>query len=466
MAFIPLNNIDRSTLVFFAATGLACSTNIATTAIITRLTATFLLGQSVFPVAAAASTFDIVSVIALLIATALFLGRRSRTSILSACISGASICLLATILGLVALVSALHVSRHVAPADSINQSTAHDLAGAGIAIELIGLLPQSIFYSLIWPRAPKVQSEVHTEDVQERQSPYSIKAQSIAVHLGSLGSSSPKLFGIRQGQEPKSPSLSALTSSPRSSLRHSASNALKPMTSRTRLLLGTSWGSAREARETNSGGDVATEAVRSTDEFENWDTSKVDEDFENSFRSKTRLETIPGSRPVSPAHPLNGPFTGDGEELPTPVSPADTPVASPSSETGSLRNFQRSLSVPRRSSAPDTSADESHIHPLFRTESPAPPPLTSPGTIITASPYAGQIVTPEVALTTPRLLGSLGSRPTSPMLSPIIRSRAGSVKSFRGGVPASPADHEPMPLPQLNAALRQVQSASPISPND
>ncbi|KAF7189065.1 hypothetical protein HII31_09487 [Pseudocercospora fuligena] len=462
MAFIPLN-IDRSTVVFFAATGLACSTKIATTAIITRLTATFLNGQSIFPVAAAASTVEILSVIALLIATGLFLGRLSRTSILSAWISGALTCLLATILGLVALVSALHVSREDAPANSINQSSAHDLAGAGIAIELIGLVPQSIFYSLIWPRTPKTQSEVPTEDVQERQAPYSTKPQSIAVHLGSLRPSSPKFFGIRQGQEPTSPSLSAFTSSPRSSLRHSASNALKPMTSRTRLLLGTSWGSTRDTREIHSSGDVATEAVRSTDEFENWDTSKVDEDFENSFRSKTRLETIPGSRPVSPAHPLNGPFTGDGEELPMPVSPADTPVASPSSETGSLRNFPRSTSIPRRSSAPDTS-DESHIHPLFRTESPAPPPLTSPGTIITASPYAGQIVTPEVALTSPRLLGQ-GSRPASPMLSP-IRSRAGSVKSFRGGVPTSPADHDPMPLPQLNVALRQVRSASPISPYD
>ncbi|KXT09285.1 hypothetical protein AC579_9925 [Pseudocercospora musae] len=452
----------RSTLpLSIAAAGLACSTNIATTAIITRLTATFLLGQSIFPLAAAASTFDILSVISLLIATALCLGTPSRTSILSACISGASICLLATILGLVALVSALHVSRHPALGRSINQPSAHHLAGAGIALELVRLLPQSIFYSLIWPRTPKAQCDLPAEHVQERQSPSSLKPQSIAVHLASLAPTSPAFFGITQGQGPTSPSLSAFTSSPRSSLRHSASNALKPMTSRTRLLLGTSWGSVRDAREIHSSGHVATEAVSSTDEFENWDTSKVDEDFENSFPSKTRLETIPGSRPVSPAHPLNRPFTGDGEQLPMPPSPADTPVASPSSETGSLRNFPRS--IPRRSSAPDTS-DESHIHPLFRTESPAPPPLTSPGTIITASPYAGKIVTPEVALTSPRLLGQ-GSRPASPMLSP-IRSRAGSVKSFRAAVPASSADHDLMPLPQLTVALRQVRSASPISPND
>ncbi|EME86828.1 uncharacterized protein MYCFIDRAFT_214390 [Pseudocercospora fijiensis CIRAD86] len=465
MASIP-RNIDRSTLSFFAAAGLACSTKIATTAIITRLTATSLRRQSIFPVAAAASAFDILSIITLLVATAFFLRRSSRASTLSAWISGASICLVATILGLVALVSALNVTRDHVLGDNINQSRAHDLAGAGIAIELIALVPQSIFYYLIWPRTPKSQSEVPTVHVQERQSPYSMKPQSIAVHLGSLGPSSPKFFGVKQNQEPTSPSLSAFTSSPRSSLRHSASNALKPMTSRTRLLLGTSWCSTRDAREIHSTGEAATEAVRSTDEFENWDTSKVDDDFDNSFRSKTRLETIPGSRPVSPAHPLNGPFTGDGEELRKPVSPADTPVASPSSETGSLRNLPRSMSIPRRSSAPDNSADESHIHPLFRTESPAPPPLTSPGTIITASPYAGQIVSPEVALTSPRLLGQ-GSRPASPMLSPIIRSRPGSVKSFRGGLPTSPADQEPMPLSQLNIiAMRQAQSQSPISPND
>lgn len=460
MAFIP-TNIDRSTLVFVIATGLAFATKITSTAIITRLATTSLAARPTAALAIAASTFEFVSLITLMAAAGLFLRRVSGSVLLLGWITGVASCLLGTILTLIALVSALHLTDDHATKDGLDNSNAHDLAKVGIAIALIGLVPQSLFYTTTWPRLRKDQLE-SVEDVQERHSPRSMHKQSIAVHMGAIPAS-PKSFGVRQYPEPTSPSFSAFTLSPRSSLRHSAGNALRPMTSRTRLLLGTSWGSTKDSKEIHISSEVGTEAIRSTDEFENWDTSKVDEDFENSFRSKTRLETIPGSRPVSPAHPLNGPFAGDADELPTPTTAADTPVASPWSETGSLRSIPRSMSVTRRASAPD--ADESHIHPLFRTESPAPPPMTSPGTIITASPYAGQIITPELALITSRLLGSAhGSRPASPIISP-IRSRAGSVKSFRSGVPTSSGQGVPLP-PLTIPTQRLLQFSSPISPND
>ncbi|PLB51827.1 hypothetical protein P170DRAFT_471753 [Aspergillus steynii IBT 23096] len=49
--------------------------------------------------------------------------------------------------------------------------------------------------------------------------------------------------------------------------------------------------------------------------------------------------------------------------------------------------------VSRGSAAPTlTVADESHIHPLFRTDSPSPAPTPTPGTVVIASPAAGQII--------------------------------------------------------------------------
>lgn len=36
---------------------------------------------------------------------------------------------------------------------------------------------------------------------------------------------------------------------------------------------------------------------------------------------------------------------------------------------------------------------ELHIHPLFRSDSPDPPPVTTPGTVVMASPNAGQVIT-------------------------------------------------------------------------
>ncbi|KAI6517113.1 hypothetical protein MCOR05_011575, partial [Pyricularia oryzae] len=39
-------------------------------------------------------------------------------------------------------------------------------------------------------------------------------------------------------------------------------------------------------------------------------------------------------------------------------------------------------------------ANESHIHPLFRSDSPTPA-IAKPGTIVTAAPNAGQLIPPD-----------------------------------------------------------------------
>lgn len=48
--------------------------------------------------------------------------------------------------------------------------------------------------------------------------------------------------------------------------------------------------------------------------------------------------------------------------------------------------------ISQRSESPRGSTDELHIHPLFRSDSPTPPPMATPGTTVIASPDAGKVI--------------------------------------------------------------------------
>ncbi|KAF2160835.1 hypothetical protein M409DRAFT_59623 [Zasmidium cellare ATCC 36951] len=431
MAFLT-RNMDRSTIIFFAVTALACVTKIAATAITTSLATTVLKPGRIFGLAITASVFEIFALFALLANIGLFLARVSRALLFTTWIPGALSCLAGTILSLITLALTIHFAdEKMLKEDSDFAVGTRGIAAAGLAIGIIGLISQTAFYVLVWPPSERGFAQP-VEILEERPSPpRSLMRRSISVHMASLGPSSPKFF--RSHSEPGSPSLAA--SSPRSSFRDSASQALRPMTSKTRLLLHTSFAS-KDSRSVQA--EPMVEVMRQNDDFENWDTSAVEEDgYASPFGSKTkmtRLETIPGSRPVSPAHPLDGPFPDEEgiapDQLPLPESPFQSPISplSPNSETSSLRSMRRPTTRRKNSNA----NDQSFIHPLFRTESPAPPPLTSPGTVIHASPYAGQIVSAENMALAPRLLhSSHGSRPTTPNLVSPARSRPGSLRSFR-----------------------------------
>ncbi|KAI5245816.1 hypothetical protein E4T43_03030 [Aureobasidium subglaciale] len=202
----------------------------------------------------------------------------------------------------------------------------------------------------------------------------------------------------------------------------------------------------RHGKESRSASKKSKETVRSdstserrpSDGFETWNVSPATNTniMEPTSVLATlratqahRLETIPGSRPVSPAYPLDGPFPDaceqDEEADEVPESPAIPPFAP---------------SLHRRPSNQQLNQDQSHIHPLFRSDSPIPSPTASPGTIITSSPFAGQVVSPsDVTFGSRSRKGSaLSSRPTSPNPS-IIRSgsalslsRPASSRSIRG----------------------------------
>lgn len=177
------------------------------------------------------------------------------------------------------------------------------------------------------------------------------------------------------------------------------------------------------------------------------DTSSVHYEIRAGIHSsppvtRSGLETIPGSRPESPAHTLDGPFL---PESPSPIhaisSDAATavdfyPSSPPRGPTSSPPNFSRPTSRDQIRPVPILlgSSVEELIHPLFRPDSPRPPPIATVGTMVTAAPNAGQPITPR---TLSRMRSNLGPDAWRCMPSPSIASSAGSP-------PASPtANHGP-----------------------
>ena len=160
--------------------------------------------------------------------------------------------------------------------------------------------------------------------------------------------------------------------------------------------------------------------------FDFWDTSGVSDQMrEIVMQSKplsknVGLPTIPGSRSPSPAKALEGPFFNPSPDdsppqSPLPQPPISCPISPPSSSPD-IPNFSvlfpSAVATPteaapasnppssqkQRYSRPPTliftrgRTSDDHIHPLFRTSSPTPPPSASPNTIVTAAPEAGEMI--------------------------------------------------------------------------
>ncbi|TLD13022.1 uncharacterized protein PgNI_03837 [Pyricularia grisea] len=198
------------------------------------------------------------------------------------------------------------------------------------------------------------------------------------------------------------------------SVRSSLSHAVRPTTSRTRLISSSQRSSRRpESLDLNA---IKDRSSTNEDSFETWDLSVVDQHNRqislqttgSSIKGGHFLETIPASptisRSSSPGTPL---------DLEPPRRPRRTRSFSPMSEHGRL-----SAGLTQH-----VNASESHIHPLFRSDSPTPPPIAKPGTVVTAAPNAGQIVAPSVQGIRRIRSGSLPQVP-SPL------SRQGSFEEF------------------------------------
>lgn len=357
--------------------------------------------------------------------TALSLKHVTQYLLMTAWISSVVFGIFGSSLSLAAFGSAMRLS----PDFEKNRIMRYDsFAAVGIALTVVGLFAASIYYAWTWPRR-QIQNHDEDHSYHERPSPSRSIKQPLSHTLSALTPMPPHMFQTASRSSSPSPS--------RMSIKLSVGQAFRPMTSKTRLIMGAS-SSSLGSRSLASGIDVSTDAMRHHGDFDQWDTSSVETPYNTLYAQKpprTRLEPIPGSRSHSPAQPLDGPFSNNAgdispEDMPLPETPPHSPFAD-----------RRALPYISRPPTASTSHDESHIHPLFRSESPVPPPLRSPGTIITASPLAGQVMRADEA---PRMLGSAqGSRPVSPNLPPMYWSRTESVTSFKT-VPGSPVAVSPI----------------------
>ena len=152
--------------------------------------------------------------------------------------------------------------------------------------------------------------------------------------------------------------------------------------------------------------------------FDSWDTSHVAAAMRETVLhsrpaikpQRQGLEPIPGSRSPSPAKALEGPFYNI-DPLPSPP-PSPLPQPSVSDSRPSSRGRSATTGASNHS---QSFRNEDHIHPLFRTCSPTPPPTASAGSTVVAAPVAGQTVNEKVLR---RMRSS--STPASP--SPLVRS--------------------------------------------
>ena len=206
---------------------------------------------------------------------------------------------------------------------------------------------------------------------------------------------------------PPSSDRSRSGSATMTSIRTSLNSAVRPMNSKTKLISP----KANRTSSLSSSHHEPTEAIE--DGFDSWDYSgAVVETVVNISPSAPRfLETIPASpttsRSNSPGFPLD-------------LKPPHTIRSRSHSPSGRIpRSYSPSTSIrePRRSrNISPTESKESHIHPLFRTDSPIPPPAATPGTIVTAAPGAGQVISDRASIRSMSSRSRLrsGSLPASP----------------------------------------------------
>ncbi len=251
-----------------------------------------------------------------------------------------------------------------------------------------------------------------------------------------------------------------------SSLRLSLSNAIRPITSRTRLL-----SVSRPSLHWPSSLDLARPQEarsRSTEEgFDAWDTSAVDPDnrktvLQSSSPPGSRmLETIPASPPTSRS-PSPG-IALDSVLEPPPRSRRRTRSYSPRpGSTGTIQSQRTGFTQ-------HLSHSEAHIHPLFRSDSPTPPPTATPGTVVFAAPHAGQVISDRQSIRSMQSRSRLRSESLPGVPSPLSQNesveslfhrREESGSTTRGEIPEEGNEASPVAAEESAAAASAASSAA------
>lgn len=235
-----------------------------------------------------------------------------------------------------------------------------------------------------------------------------------------------------------SPTFSIRSSHSLQSFRESLRHVVRPATSRTTLISRPSFN--RDARSIYSQAESVDNGSHS-DGFDSWDTSSVslsarDAVMQTAPSRGTTLDPIPGSRPTTPARALEGPFLTELPEEDEELTPPPK-------------------MMPDISRPPSPAVSEAHIHPLFRTESPVPPPEATPGTSILASPLSSQaIACPARPFNRMRSNSQLNQAQS-------LRGRASSLQSMSRS-PSPPSRELTPPIPDyvLNSSPRSSMSGS------
>lgn len=196
-----------------------------------------------------------------------------------------------------------------------------------------------------------------------------------------------------------------------SSVASTLTNVMRPTSSRTRLL-----SSGHSLKSMRSESFSRRDRYSNAEDFDSWDTSSVDPqnrqtvlESSSSMTGGHFLETIPASPTTS-----RSPSPGTTLDLEAPRPRRRSRSFSPAS-------MRTPLQPPQRAFTQQVSVSESHIHPLFRSDSPDPPPLVSPGTVVMAAPQAGQVISDRQCI---RGLGRVRSGSLPAVSSPLTRARS------------------------------------------
>ncbi|KAK4192071.1 hypothetical protein QBC35DRAFT_262266 [Podospora australis] len=333
--------------------------------------------------------------------------------------TGLFLCTVAATLSVATLICLSRV-RHDASSTILGTNVMSFLVGASVVLGL-AFATQLVFLVFHFVnnrvRGPKIQVSQHTEQTGTRSPP---RVKSIAYEA--ISEKARGMASFESRTPPGSSSGETL-----SSIRSSLSNVVRPISSKTRLL------SQRASRRPTSL-DLPTfrESQPSITEegFDSWDTSAVDPQ-----NRQTVLESSspPGGRFLETIQASPAP-----SRSPSPGAPLD--LLEPPKTT---RRRSRSYSpAPSRVSQAERAAftehstqSETHIHPLFRSDSPNPPPIATPGTVVVAAPNGGQILSDRQSIRSIRSLQRMRSGSLPKIPSPL----QGSCESFHpraeGGSP-------------------------------
>ncbi|CZR54765.1 uncharacterized protein PAC_04649 [Phialocephala subalpina] len=301
------------------------------------------------------------------------------------------------------------------PKTTIHSSTENLVTGAFI-VWAVSLLSQAVFIIcmvIIQRRDFQQQIQPYCADTEEpEQFPQMLEARPRASSVQrsshratpSVDSKSPPPSSGRP-----SSGRSRAGSDTMSSFRSSISQVVRPITSKTKLIQNNHRSPYRPQSTRSIDSSHRDTSISVEDGFDSWDTSAVDPQSREAVASASPtpprfLETIPasptGSRSPSPGFPLD----------------LEPPKQRKRSRSYSPANSYRDLPRTARSATSPTESvnAEAHIHPLFRTDSPTPPPAATPGTIVTAAPGAGQVISDRHSIRSIHRMRS-GSLPSSPI---------------------------------------------------